>query len=187
MKKIHLESLIKESLMKESSLSRIWQHVENDKTFAAISAYRNGYSAEQNELRHTSMKALLKELKLGFIEMNGGYEETNEDGTKITVSEKSLLIPNISAKQAIDIGVIYNQDSIIFKKEAEMYEVSTNERKGRIGRALSNFSAQSGKGNLDMSTETLSFVFSSLTKGSHKDRKFAYSYKGDAEEDKDIS
>jgi hypothetical protein len=166
-------------LMKESSLSRVWQHVEGDGSFAVISASRKQFTDDQNKLRYIALKAIVKAKGLGFIELKGGYTETNEAGAKVDVKEDSLLIPNISAKDAIDFGVIFDQDGVLFKRAGQFSEVATSPRKGKNGQIISKFAVHAGAENLDFSSETLEFVYSELKKGSHKGRKYAHSYQGE--------
>ena len=80
----------------ESSLSRIWLHIEKKTNFAVISASRGDYSDKENNDRYRQLKNIIREKGYGFIEMRGGYKE---DGG--FVYEKSLFIPNISKTEAI--------------------------------------------------------------------------------------
>jgi hypothetical protein len=152
----------------ESSLSRIWQFVEDDKKqFAVISAYRDN-TKNQNKERHISLKKYVRELGYGFIEMKGGYRE--EEGF---VNERSLFVPDIDKKFAIKIGTEYDQYSILYKDRNEFIEIGTNINSG-IGRVLTNFIKSNDMNNINLTKDAIKDFFSSLLKGSHKGRKFVF-------------
>lgn len=155
--------------LNESSLGRVWSFVEDDsKSFAVISAFRGEYSKLENENRHKDLKRMVKDLNLGYIEMRGGYRE--DIGF---VSEKSLFIPNINKKKAIEIGKSFNQDGILYKDSKGFYELGTSKKTG-IGKINANFIKSSGKFNISQSKEIIKNFFSSLMKGSHAGKKFVF-------------
>jgi hypothetical protein len=157
-----------EEYINESSLSRIWQHIEEDKkSFAVISAYRD-YTKKQNKEKHISLKRYVRELGYGFIEMKGGYRE--EEGF---VNERSLFIPNIDKKFAIKIGTEYDQYSILYKDRNEFIEIGTNINSG-IGNVLTNFIKSNNMSNINLAKNAIKDFFSSLLKGSHRGKKFVF-------------
>lgn len=101
--------------LEESSLSRIWQHVEDDETsFAVISAYRGIYSEADNLKRHNELKGKIRAMGYGYIEQKSGYSYSNpEEGEDVSVEEKSFFIPNIDFKSAINLGRLFKQESIL--------------------------------------------------------------------------
>lgn len=153
----------------ESSLSRIYQYIEDDKSFAVISAFRGDKSVEENNKNHIELKKDVRNLGLGFIEMRGGYLE--EEGF---VNEKSLFIPGISKKNAIALGVKFNQRGILFKDKDGFFEIGTNKSSG-IGNITAKFISGAGKKNMSMNPEIVREFFSSLMKGGHAGKKFVFS------------
>jgi len=157
------------TLIAESSISRIYQHIEEPgRAFGVISANRADNSdAEHNKL-YAELKTAVRTMGLGFIEMRGGYK-----GDQGFVTEPSLFIPSISRKQIIELGKKYNQHSIIFKDASEFSMIGTNESAG-IGKILSSFKFGSGKENLVLAQEAMKDFFSALLKGSHRGKKFLF-------------
>jgi len=155
--------------IKESSLSRIWQHIEDDKySFSVISAYRKSLPKKVNGLNHIELKKICLEQGVGYIEMRGGYKE--EEGF---TSEKSLFITGISKKKAVDIGMKFEQYSVIYKDNREFIEIGTNKNSG-IGKTINTFRFKSGKDNLLLAKKVIKDFFSQLLKGSHRGKKFAF-------------
>ena len=100
--------------------------------------------------------------------MRGGYKE--EEGFTL---EKSLFITGISKKKAIDIGMNFDQYSVLYKDKKEFIEIDTNKNSG-IGKIINSFKFKSGKDNLALAKEAIKDFFSSLLKGSHKGKKFIF-------------
>jgi len=172
---------IEDMRLDESSLSRIWQHVEdNTKTFGVISAFRNENSKAENEEKHLILKKAVRDIGLGFIEMEGGYAEA-KGKTVVIVKEKSLFIPNIKLKALIGLGKEYNQDSVIYKGTNEFRIVSTSPSVASVGSTLVDFNKGSGKKNLDLAKDAVKEFFSALLKGSHSGRKFVFTEKNTGE------
>jgi len=151
----------------ESSLSRIIQHIENpSSTFGQISASRGEFSKEENKQRHESLKKDVRQMGLGYIEMSGGFQE--EDGN---VQELSLFIPNISKKNAIELGQKYGQFSILWKDPTQFVEIGTNDASG-VGSVKNSFK-KTGK-TIDLSSDSIKNFWSQIYKGRHKDKKFLF-------------
>jgi len=169
---MNLLQIIKEEIEKmfESSLGRIHQHLKSDRTFAMLSPNRGNLTPQENKQRYEQLKKQVRQFGLGFIELGGGYQETTDDGGTMMVKEDSLLIPMISKEQAIQLGQMYEQDSVIFKnEEGETNLISTDQRTGvPIGGSMMQFNPE-----FDFSSDTHDFVYSKLKKGQHSDRKFA--------------
>lgn len=73
-------------IINESSLSRIWQHIDGDGTFSVISAHRGKPEerAALNDQYHEDLKEIIRNMNLGYIETDGGYVE----GTMTIVKQK---------------------------------------------------------------------------------------------------
>jgi len=152
----------------ESSLSRIWKHIEEDiRSFGVISAYRAGES--DNKENHKKLKDMIRKMGLGYIEMKGGYKE-DEGGF---VNERSLFVPNIKRKDVIDLGKEFDQDTVLYKDDKEFVSIGTNRSTG-IGKIIVSFKKGSGKDNMDLAKEAIKDFFSSLLKGSHRGKKFVF-------------
>lgn len=151
----------------ESSLSRIMQHIENpNSTFGQISAFRGEFSREENEKRHEQLKKDVRNKGLGFIEMSGGFKE--EDGN---VQELSLFVPNISRKDAIELGERYGQFSILWKDPTQFVEIGTNPAAG-IG-TIKNTFKKNGK-VIDLNQDSIKDFWSQIYRGRHRDKKFLF-------------
>ena len=120
--------------LNESSLSRILQHIESDRSFGVLSAFRGGLSKRENMERHADLKDKVRGMGYGFIEMRGGYKE--EDGG--FVNELSLFVPGIDKRALVDLGSDLDQDSVIYKDKNSFELVGTNRATGK-GKVLMNF------------------------------------------------
>lgn len=102
----------------ESSLSRIWQHiVDPERTFGVVSAYRQDlYSEEQNLARHKELGKIIRSMGYGYIEQNSGYSYQDEETGNVGVKEeKSYFVPNITFDDVLDLGVEFEQESVLYK------------------------------------------------------------------------
>ena len=70
----------KNAIIYETRLSRIWKYVEDDSaSFGVISPYRKYLSKAENLERYAELKSLIKnDLKLGYIELEGGFKEEGD-------------------------------------------------------------------------------------------------------------
>ena len=166
------EFLDKDSMVYESSLSRIWQHIEEDKSFGVISPFRKYYSKKENLERYNELKKIIRDkLRLGYIELDGGFKEEGE-----WVHEKSLFIPDIIKEDLIELGEKFDQYSVIYKDKNEFIEIGTNDFSVK-GQILSDFIKKGWNKNMQINSELTKELFSKLIKGSHKDRKFLFNLK----------
>lgn len=92
-----------EILLFESNLSSMWRHIQAPDSFGVISPFRKDYSEEENLERYTDLNKIRNELKLGCIELEGGF---NESG--VWVREKSLFITGIKKNDNINWGNYLN-------------------------------------------------------------------------------
>jgi len=166
------EFLDKDSMVYESSLSRIWQHIEGDKSFGVISPFRKYYSKKENLERYNELKKIIRDkLRLGYIELDGGFKEEGE-----WVHEKSLFIPDIIKEDLIELGEKFDQYSVIYKDKNEFIEIGTNDFSVK-GQILWDFIKKGWNKNMQINSELTKELFSKLIKGSHKDRKFLFNLK----------
>lgn len=162
----------------ESSLSRVFQYVEDDsKTFGILSAMRCAASNEENKQRHAELKKKVRAMGYGYIELRGGYK-----GDENFCHELSLLIPNIKKSQLLGLGRGFQQHSVMWKDETDFYYIGTNEEAG-LGKVLMRFKKGEGQSNLELAKHKVKDFFSQLRKGSgaKEDRKFVFSAKDEPE------
>jgi len=153
--------------LQESSISRIFQHIESDNSFGVVSAFRGDYSTKENMERHAKLKEMVRDSGYGFIEMRGGY-----NGDEGFVQELSLFIPQVTRKDIIKMGQGFDQHSVIYKDSTEFSLIGTNEAAG-VGKVLTNF-IRGGKKNLDLAKESIKDFFSSILKGKDRGKKFVF-------------
>lgn len=170
-RKLISEAMSNANFITESSLSRIWKHIENGQGFGVISPFRREFSMEQNEKRYIDLKSRVKSKGYGFIELIGGFIE---DG--VPVREKSLFIPGIKKDDLISWGQEFDQYSVIFKDDNEFVEIGTNRDSG-IGTIKNDFIKSGWDKNLTLNPEATKEFWSELIKGSHRGRKFLFNLK----------
>jgi hypothetical protein len=158
----------------ESSLSRVFQYVEDDsKKFGILSAMRCAASNEENAQRHAELKKKVRAMGYGYIELRGGYK-----GDENFCHELSLLIPNIKKSQLVALGRGFQQHSVMWKDDQDFYYIGTNEEAG-LGKVLMHFKKGEGQHNLELAKHKVKDFFSQLRKGSSakEDRKFVFGFK----------
>lgn len=153
--------------LNESSLSRIFQHVENTNSFGVVSGYRADLPIAVNKERHSKLKDMVRAKGYGYIEMRGGYS-----GDQGFVEEYSLFVPMVSKKDIISFGQQFDQHSVIYKDAAEFVLIGTNEDSG-VGKVMTNF-VRGGKTNINLAKDAIKDFFSALAKGGHKGKKFVF-------------
>lgn len=139
---------------KKKNISRIYQHLEHNESFAVISAY--GFNKDNNQIQLTALKDKVRSLGLGFTELKGGLIDS---GNK--TEAKALFIANISSKDAIKLGHELNQQSILFKDENGFVEIGTND-KPESGEILNTFSIPEDKTKFENAVKILKYYFSKL-------------------------
>lgn len=172
---------VENSLIKESSLSRLWHHIENRMPFAMVSLSRNTMSPAEKQDAFIKLKQTVRNMGYGFVELKGGYVEKsgNNSNPIDVVNELSLMVPNISKEDVIKIGQMDlghgPQDTILYSDGKEFLGyLITNKNYGTIGNVDFEFDYGKGKNALPMGKEAVKQYFSMLAKGSHKGRKFAF-------------
>tara|TARA_Y100001937_G_scaffold121361_1_gene180001 strand:- start:506 stop:1084 length:579 start_codon:yes stop_codon:yes gene_type:complete len=167
--------------LNESSLSRILQHIESDRSFGVLSAFRGGLSKKENMERHADLKDKVRGMGYGFIEMRGGYKE--EDGG--FVNELSLFVPGIDKRALVDLGSDLDQDSVIYKDKKSFELVGTNRATGK-GKVLMNFKGGGSRDSITLAKDAIKDFFSSLVKGSQRGKKFLFQTEEFVLEEKEI-
>lgn len=163
----------------EAKLSRVFQYVEDDKKdFGIVSAFRASNSDKENKSRHEELKKTVRQMGYGYIEMRGGYK-----GDEGYAEELSLLVPNVTKKGIVDLGRKFQQHSVMYKNNQDFYYIGTNEEAG-VGKVLMRFKKGEGQDNLELAKHKVVDFFSTLKKGSHKDKKFVYNVQNDTPEQK---
>jgi hypothetical protein len=155
----------------ESSLSRIWQYVEQNKPFGVISAFRQELSEKENEQRHIDLKKDIRNSGLGFIELEGGWTEEG-----VFNAEKSLFVPNIQENKIVELGQKYDQYSVLYNDGKSFVMIGTNKNSG-VGKVLSQFNIGKGKENITLAKDAVKDFYSALMKGSHAGKKFLFKLK----------
>ena len=127
--------------------------------FGVISSQQANLTEDENKVRRIALKNLVAKMGLGFIDLKGSLRNENS-----FLEATSLFIPDIPKKQALKLGVQFEQYSILFKDKSEFVEIGTNENAG-IGNVLSHF-------EFDSSDDTLNLVvfktfFTKLIEGNH--------------------
>lgn len=155
------------SITIESSLSRVWQHVQNpDGSFAIISAHLRPLSKAENQERHEELQSWVRDLGYGYIELDSGYSSFGEEGEgEALVEEQSLMIPGIGKGEAVKIAQEYSQESILFKQGKDFVLLGTRKGVG-VGNVLDSF--KTGEDSLTFDAEAVENVFSALSSGSDK-------------------
>ena len=117
----------------------------------------------------------------GYVLNNGGYVEIDKDGKRVPVDgENSLIVPNMTRDEAIELGKKYDQDSVMFKdaKNKTLQYIITHERAGKIGDVDSNFETEAGKDNFSVSRGSDLDYYSRLHKSNKPDLKIGFNWKG---------
>jgi len=161
-----------ESLVRESSLSRVWQFIEDPaRDFAIVSASRAGNP--DNDTRYFNLKKDVRALRAGYVELRGGFTETDpQTQIKTDVTEDSLLVSGIAKDKALELGKKYEQESILWKDATGLFYLSTKPE--NFGQVEMTFKSGKGKENFKTSQEAVAQYFSMLKKGPHAGKKFSY-------------
>jgi len=120
--------LLEEPVLVESSFNRIKDKVDNsDVAFVVMSADRHEYSRKENDQRGSELKSAAQAAGFPFIEIDGSWLETQEDGSEVRVIEKSIVITDEQRGDvpretdgsalfqfAMQMSDKYNQDAFIF-------------------------------------------------------------------------
>lgn len=118
-----------ENLINESSLSRILSHVNNERDFAILTAYRGIYSHNENKIRNSVLAADIKKLGYGFFHLDGFYIENMNTSDERHVKEDSLFVISNGdpafQKHIQEFSEKYDQEAWLLKTDGRVYSVDT--------------------------------------------------------------
>lgn len=117
--------------LNEASLGRVYQHVKKAGKGASLGiltawlAYPSGApkgdSKEDGKERLATnvknqkrLKAQIKGAGLGFFKLRGTWDETQDDGSVINVSEPSIAVPGISMELITKLRKQHGQNSVVY-------------------------------------------------------------------------
>mgnify|MGYP003126085008 FL=1 len=103
--------------LKESSLSRLYKHMQDHES-AALSAFRNEFTKEENLERNRKLKAELLGRGYGVTRILGSYIENFETPKAVEVAEESFFVSNRKddpdfALEIARLGEDFDQDSVL--------------------------------------------------------------------------
>jgi len=123
-------------LLKESSLSRIYNYVENY-SCGAITGFRNEYTRKQNIERNKKIFAALKAKGYSVTRVKGSYIENFNTPSQKEVGETSFFVANTNIEEddggelekvLTKLGEKFDQDSILSIRNGEGYLIGTSKR-----------------------------------------------------------
>lgn len=161
---------LREGAMYESSLSRIMKHTSGN-GFIMISTFRDKYTLMENMKRHEKLMVDIRSKDLGFIEVDGRWVEKDEvSGEDIEADELSLFIPYREEVMtplefftlATDWQLEYDQEAIVYQ-EPKNTEIWIIDKMRQTVDTIGSFSP-----------DKIGYAWSTLRKGSHKDRTFVF-------------
>ena len=124
---------------------------------AVVSAYRTEYSDAENLQRHASLLKKIRDLGLGYIELDSHWSQPAKEGQpEIKSYEKSYCIPGMDIEDAIEMGRQFDQYSVLAKDDGKMVEVSS-----KTGKILTKYS------NTEVSAQDFVGAFSKLRSGTN--------------------
>ena len=163
------------SPVNESNLSRLTSHINN--ACFMISACR-GNADEKTNLANTDKLAKeLKNAKLGFIRVLGGYVEDTPDGNGRNVEEYSFFVPMPKTYEpedffntAIELCKKFNQDSVLISMPK--FDIPEYEGFGYYNKNGELVFSPGSK--ISFADEDVKDYFSALIKGSKKGVKWSF-------------
>ncbi len=160
-------------VVQESSLFRVYTYVAApDRQFGVISSYRHEMKEyEKDEAWEKLIEIVREKLRLGYIPCKGGYTETI-NGKEITVEENFMLIPKISKRKIIELGVLFKQENVIYKDKHEFSTIYTDKEHG-VGKIAMTFDPSKGI-SVEDTKRIFSDFYSRLKKDSHRNKKFLF-------------
>lgn len=163
----------------ESNLSRLWQHIQNNKPFAMLSLSRGSMTPTEKRNAYIELKKRVRDMGYGYIEIKGGYVEKGADGGPDLeiADELSLMVPNMKRQDAIELGGTNlghgEQDSVLYSDgKGFLGYIITNPAVGKVGSVDMQF--KTGQDAMAMGRDAVSMYFSMLAKGNQAGRKFAF-------------
>jgi hypothetical protein len=172
----------------ESSMSRMHTYAR-ERNLGVISAYRGEHTEKENRERHKQLEKDLRGLGYGVIHAHGGFVENKGTPQEQTVTERSFIVggskEDDKGKLLSDLkklGEKYNQDSVLHKplgSDTASYHYTNDvgyANKGDI-KPVGQFKGDHfAMVRSDDDGSLIGRAFTSLMKGSHQGRRFAYAY-----------
>lgn len=121
--------------MNESSLSRVWQHVDSGRPIAILSAFRAKYDQKENIKRNVELATRLQAKNYGYFFVDGAWKEEQDDGSTVDVKEDSIFVVGKEGeeeqfiKDIVELGKRYDQDGVLIKvsgEEGKIYDKEGN-------------------------------------------------------------
>lgn len=156
--------------VKESNWGRITQHIDDG--CMMISACRGDKSEAENTKRTDNLAKDLREYKLGYIRILGGYIENKDTPDEVEVTEESFFVPkpkDMYDEEFFDIAIKlckrYDQDSVLISLP-DYTKFGYYDKKG-------NFDFSPGE-KFIANDKQIGQYFSALVKGARRNKKFAF-------------
>jgi len=124
-----MERGCKQIILTEASLGRVMQHIQGKKSvksWGVVTSYRWDNTPTQNREANKELGKKIREMGLGFFELEGHWQECQDKNVNyfdcpksqlVDSTEISLFVPNIRIKQIHKLGNDYTQDSVLYGGE----------------------------------------------------------------------
>ena len=141
-----------QTIITESSLTRVWQHAQSDRPFAILTAFRGEFDSETNIRRNKALAGDLKNAGFGYFYLDGYWVENKGKPEEKHVSEDSIFAIGAVGQDdkfeqtVIALGNEYNQEGLLIKSHGEVkalnlgtgdFEVVNNFSAGSAGEVYS--------------------------------------------------
>jgi len=163
---------LKKIVLKETTLKKMLT-THSDAGYVIITAFRNEYDLRDNYKRNKKLEANIKQSGYSYFPVWGGFVETDKDGNKKEVKEKSIVITNFPKgssepkpdseelkKLGQELAKRHDQESFLYKPtgtDSKAYYLKAN------GKVDSSF-------NVASPTEAADVYFTNLKKSRFKDK-----------------
>lgn len=112
---------LKQELLSETKLARIYKFIEEGRPFAMLTAFRGDKTVAENNKRNKKLESDLRSAGYGYSKMKGAYVEDYGTDDAKDVSEASFFVIGNSPDDKemkdviVKLGKKYEQDSVFFK------------------------------------------------------------------------
>lgn len=112
-----IKAILNENKKTEASYSKIYQHTQDDSTFAIIGSQDQDTGRNRKRELYDLIKKYQDKLgtRLGFNKVDGVYTYQSGNQEKKKAKEDSVIIYDIDKQSALDIANAINQESIVWK------------------------------------------------------------------------
>ncbi len=156
----------------ETSLSRILKSISINTSFVVISTHQFGFEKEKNETHHADLINDLQNSRFGFAIQKARYTRYDKrNKVESRVEEESLFITNLDEKIALNIGIKYGQNTILYKDKEKFVLLNCED-----GSVNDNFQMKLNVNVLDFDPSVLKMAFCQLIK-SNKPKQSRYAIK----------